>query len=62
MTDLFVLGIIVIIVACAVAYLVKAKKSGARCVGCPDGGQCAGKSGGHSGCTCGCQSEKLGDN
>lgn len=40
--------IIVAILALAVWYIYKAKKSGKKCVGCPDGGSCSG------GCSCGC--------
>ncbi len=39
--------ILVVIVGLAVRYIYKAKKSGAKCIGCPDGGSC-------SGCGCGC--------
>ena len=58
MADFIIAGIILIIVGIAVAYIVKAKKSGAKCIGCPDGCSCSGKSAGASGCGCGCHSEK----
>ena len=48
----FIIGaIIVLIIAAAVVYIIKAKKSGAKCIGCPSGGQCS--NGG-----CGCNSNK----
>lgn len=56
MTDLIVAGILVVIIGAAVAYLIKAKKSGVKCVGCPAGGNCSDKSKGNSGCSCGCHS------
>ena len=34
---------IVIVVGGAIAYIIKAKKSGKRCIGCPDSGECSGK-------------------
>ena len=61
MTDFIVLGIVVIIIAFAVAYIVKAKKRGVKCIGCPAGGTCSGNYGGHSGCGGSCHSENSGD-
>lgn len=58
MTDFIVMGIVLIILGVAVAYIVKSKKSGAKCIGCPDGCSCSNKSQETSGCSCGCQSEK----
>lgn len=43
MADLIVAGILLIIIGAAIAYLIKAKKSGAKCIGCPAGGKCCGK-------------------
>ena len=40
------IGVIVLIVGLAAGYVIKAKKSGKKCIGCPEGG-CAG-------CSCGC--------
>ena len=40
----FVIGIILlIIIGGAVLYIVKAKKRGVKCIGCPAAGQCSGK-------------------
>ena len=38
MTNIIVGLIILIIVGAAVAYLVRAKRKGVKCVGCPDSG------------------------
>lgn len=57
MTDFIVAGILLIIVGAAVIYIRKAKKSGTKCIGCPAGGNCSGKSSDVSECSCGCQSE-----
>lgn len=57
MTDFIILVILVIIVGAAIAYIIKAKKSGAKCIGCPAGGNCPSKSIGQSECCCGCHSD-----
>lgn len=57
MTDYIVAGILVIIIGLAVGYLVKAKKRGVKCIGCPAGCKCSGKSEGDcngGGCSCHC--------
>ena len=58
MADLIVAGIILAIVVLAVMYIVKAKKSGVKCIGCPAGGQCAHhKHNAQSECSCGCHED-----
>lgn len=42
MENLIVIILLIIIIGIAVAYLIKAKKSGVRCIGCPSGGSCPG--------------------
>lgn len=42
MTDAIVAIILILIVGGAVFYIVRAKKSGAKCIGCPAGGSCSG--------------------
>ena len=56
MTDLILVLIIAAIVGGAIAYIRKAKKSGVRCVGCPDGGKCTGNC---SGCNTSNDSDAL---
>ena len=36
--DWILIGAIALIVGAAVAYIVKAKRSGKKCIGCPEGG------------------------
>ena len=48
MADLIVVGIIFIIVGVSIAYIVKEKKKGVRCIGCPAAGKCSGKCAGHT--------------
>ena len=59
MEDFIVIGIVAVIVALAGLYVYKAKKSGKKCIGCPDGFSCSSKNG-KSGCgSCsGCGSHK----
>ncbi len=49
--DFIIIGIIAVIVGLALAYIIKAKKSGKKCIGCPDGSSCSGSCGS---CSCGC--------
>ncbi len=41
MTDLIFTAILVAILGTAARYVYKAKKSGAKCIGCPSAGSCA---------------------
>ena len=41
-TDIGILISVVIIVGGARWYIIKKKRSGARCIGCPDGDKCNG--------------------
>ena len=47
MTDIIIIGILLLVVGGAVFYIVKAKKNGAKCIGCPASGACTKK-----GCNC----------
>lgn len=40
MTDIIVLLILLLLVGGAIAYIVHAKQSGVKCIGCPAGGSC----------------------
>ena len=56
MTDFIVVAILTVILGSAIRYMVKAKKNGARCIGC-SAGSCTCNSAESSSC-CGCGSEK----
>lgn len=56
MADIIVLGIVLLIIGAAVAYIIKAKKAGAKCIGCPAGCKCSAD--GHSPCSCTSQTEQ----
>ncbi len=40
--DYVIIAAIVLIIGGAVAYIIKAKKSGKKCIGCPDSSSCGG--------------------
>lgn len=54
MENIIIGAVIVVIVGAAVAYIIKSKKSGAKCIGCPAAGNCSANKGQNGGCTCGC--------
>lgn len=51
MVDAVIVAVIVVIIGLAAFYVYRAKKSGKKCIGCPDGASCDGKCGS---CSCGC--------
>ena len=56
MQDLLIVVILLVIVGFAAWYVYKAKKSGRKCIGCPDG--CCSKKNDGSACNCGCGSKQ----
>lgn len=57
MENIVIILILAAILGGAALYIYKAKKSGAKCIGCPDSGSCGGCSGNCSGCSghCSCK-------
>ena len=53
MENILIIAVVLAIVGLAVGYVIRAKKKGAKCIGCPSGASC-GKSG-CSGCNGQCQ-------
>lgn len=51
MIDYLIIAILLTIIGGAAFYIYKAKKSGAKCIGCPDAKTCSGNC---SGCSCHC--------
>ena len=52
MTDLILIAVLLAILGGAAAYLVRAKRQGVKCIGCPEGScQCC--CGQETGCSCG---------
>ena len=58
MADFIIIALIVVLVGAAVAYIVKEKKKGVKCIGCPSAGTCAHASGKKDGCGCGCHTDE----
>ena len=52
MENIIIVAILVVIVGLAVRYIIKAKKNGKKCIGCPDGGSCSSGCGSCGGCGC----------
>lgn len=52
MEDIIIIVILAAIVGLAGWYVYKAKKSGKKCIGCPEGCSCIKKD--KNGCCCGC--------
>ncbi len=51
MEDIIIIVILAVIVGLAGWYIYKAKKSGKKCIGCPEGCSCSAK---NTGCACSC--------
>ncbi|MBQ8303930.1 MAG: FeoB-associated Cys-rich membrane protein [Clostridia bacterium] len=45
MENYIIIAVLVLIIGAAAFYLIRAKKSGAKCVGCPYAKQCGGNCG-----------------
>lgn len=48
--NIIVIAVLALIVVGALAYIIKAKKSGQKCIGCPDSKTCSGACGSCGGC------------
>ena len=57
MENLLIIVILCAIIGFALGYIIKAKKRGQKCIGCPHSGSC-GSSQGQS-CGCGCNGSKC---
>ena len=53
MKDIIIIAVLIIVLATSIGYIVKAKKSGVKCIGCPSSKECGSKSN-NSSCNCGC--------
>lgn len=58
--EIFAIAAILLIIGGAVAYIIKAKKSGKKCIGCPDSGACHAKGGCNSDSCGGCSGNSSG--
>ena len=41
MENILIIAVLLVIVGCAVAYVVKEKKKGVKCIGCPNAKKCS---------------------
>ncbi len=53
--DWTVVAVIVLILGSVIGYIIRAKRSGIKCIGCPDSKNCSAHK--NNGC-CGCNNEK----
>ena len=51
MENFIVIAILAIIIGCAIVYIVKEKKKGVKCIGCPSGGSCSAQKNGCCDCS-----------
>ena len=54
MTDFVIIVVVLAVVGLAAGYVIKAKKNGQKCIGCPHSKSC----GSSTACTCGCSGKK----
>ncbi len=57
LTDIIAIAAIALVVIGAVAYIIKEKKSGKKCIGCPNACSCNAKKDGSSCCDCNAENE-----
>lgn len=56
MANFIVVAVVLVIIGASVAYIIKEKKKGVRCIGCPAAGTCSShQHGGESGCSGNCE-------
>ncbi len=58
LVDCMILALIALIIGGAAAYIIRAKRKGRRCIGCPNSCSCSAK--GKQRCGGGCHAEKEG--
>lgn len=52
MTNFIVIVVLFVVLGAAITYIIKEKKKGRVCIGCPHAGTCASKNNQNSGCSC----------
>lgn len=53
--DLIIIAVLILVLAISIGYIIKAKKSGVKCIGCPASHDC-------KSCGCGCQEHNQNEN
>jgi len=51
MKDIIITAVVLVVLALAIYYIIKQKKNGVKCIGCPSGGCCPNQKGGSCSCT-----------
>jgi len=57
MENVILIAVLALIIGLAAAYIVRAKKRGVKCIGCPLSGKCPSQNGSKEGCSC-CKEEQ----
>lgn len=59
MTDIIITILLVAVIGAAIYYIIKSKKNGAKCIGCPEGCKCSKshEKTSESSCDCGCHGD-----
>lgn len=52
MANIIVVAVVLVMIGAAIAYIVKEKKKGVKCIGCPAAAECAKRQNAASGCGC----------
>ncbi len=55
MADVIVIAVVLFAVCLAAGYIIRAKKKGAKCIGCPASGSCSNKGSACESESCSCQ-------
>ncbi|MBQ2934058.1 MAG: FeoB-associated Cys-rich membrane protein [Clostridia bacterium] len=58
MGDYIALGLIVVILAAAITYIIRSKKNGVKCIGCPSGCKACSGAKNKTSCCCGCNTQQ----
>lgn len=58
-TDILIVAVLLVIVGIAAGYIIKEKRNGAKCIGCPSSKNCAHKC---AGCNGQCSDKKTEEN
>jgi hypothetical protein len=59
MTDYIVIAILVVVIGSAIAYIIREKKRGTKCIGCPSGANCGSCKNCSGNCACATEEEKI---
>ena len=58
--DILITIILLLILGAAISYIIKEKKRGTKCIGCPAAGSCPSRNAGKAACSCASQNDTKG--